>query len=109
MQNTSVENDLKQAFSRLFSSKRKSEVQISPFELVLLAIVTISIASILLLILNRFKSVYAIITGVGLAIILFKIFNLKITFNIRKLNIGLLLIIFLALFFRAEPYLYQRG
>lgn len=90
-------------------TRNNSVKDISLFELLLLTIITVSTVGVVLLMLNRFNSLHALIPGVTLALLTVAALKLQISFDLRQIDYRLLIILFLALFFRAEPYLWVMG
>jgi hypothetical protein len=79
------------------------------FDLLILFIICISVASIGLLVLNTYHPYSAALCGILLTVILVKILSLKIEWIPDKIPVILLVILAVALFFRAQPYLYVPG
>ncbi len=83
--------------------------QASLFDLMVLAVIGISFGALLLLVLNRFSPWYALIIGVAAVFLLLKLWRIPIVVNLRAIPIHLALILFVALIFRFQPYLYILG
>lgn len=81
----------------------------TPFDLFIWLLVFISYASISLLILNTFKPVAAIIMGAIAAAILALFLRVKLDFQLRNIPYELIVILFISLIFRCQPYLYVPG
>jgi hypothetical protein len=79
------------------------------FELLILAIFFISIASVLLLCLNHFSASIAVILGLIGVSAFFLFVNYKVELNIVQINLAIILLILVALLFRASPYLFIWG
>jgi hypothetical protein len=80
---------------------------ITIFELLLTWIVSVSIIGIILLVFNVFNSINSLIMGTILLIGIYRIFKFRI--ELKEVNTGLLLILLIALLFRARPYLWVMG
>jgi hypothetical protein len=79
------------------------------FDLLILLTVCISFTSIALLVFNIFHPYSAAVSGILIAGIIVKFLSLEIAWRPRKVPVVLLVILLVALFFRARPYLYVPG
>jgi hypothetical protein len=79
------------------------------FDLLILLTVCISFTSIALLVFNTFHPYSAAISGILLAGTTVKFLSLKIEWRPHRVPVVLLVIFLVALFFRAQPYLYVPG
>ncbi|MBI2463495.1 hypothetical protein HYV57_00890 [Candidatus Peregrinibacteria bacterium] len=103
MSNTEIEA------ASLATGGQKHPCKIGLFETLILFIFSTSITSVLLLILNHFSSIYAIISGFFLTVLFLQIFNCKIVLADRRFDRYITLILLIAVFFNAKPYLYVMG
>jgi hypothetical protein len=72
-------------------------------------IICISFASIGLLVFSKFHPYSAVFLGIVLSGIIIKFLSLRIEWRPRKIPVALLVILSVALFFRAQPYLFVPG
>jgi hypothetical protein len=79
------------------------------FDLLILLIVCISFASVGLLVFNAFHPYSAVVSGILLVGITVKFLSLKVECLSLRIPVVLLVILLVALFFRARPYLYVPG
>ena len=79
------------------------------FDALLIFVILTSLSSILLLVLNRFNSVNAIIFASILLTLFLKGFNLSLKWNDGRFDFGIIIILLIAVFFRIEPDLHIIG
>jgi hypothetical protein len=93
----------------MVASEGNKWVKISLFEALLILIVTISIASLSMLVLNCFDSLHALIAGLVAFTLIILIFGARLEPMPFPILSGILLILMVASFFRVEPYLWLMG
>lgn len=91
------------------ADSKKTITSIGLFDAFILFIVSTGAASILLLILNYFNAISALILGLFLTVLFSLFFKCKIVFHDQRFDLYLVLILTVALFFIAKPYLYVMG
>lgn len=79
------------------------------FDLLTLYVCMTGIAGLLLLVLNKFDSLYSLIIGAFFTVLTVKIFKCRMSFRDERFDLYLLLILLIAGFFIAKPYLYIMG
>lgn len=79
------------------------------FDLLTLYVFMTGIAGLLLLAVSKFDSLYSLVMGAFFTGLALKIFKCRITFRDHRFDIYLLLILLVAGFFIAKPYLYIMG
>ena len=89
--------------------KEKKTIKITVFEMLLTWIVLISIIAITLLVFNIFNSINSLVIGTILLTAICLIFKVNIELKFREIPGWLLLILLLALLFRAKPYFWVMG
>ncbi|MBI4234976.1 hypothetical protein HY604_01610 [Candidatus Peregrinibacteria bacterium] len=88
---------------------QSSSTNFGPFELLTLFVVNTGLAGVFLLTLNHFDSLYSLLIGAFLTAIVMKFFKCKFTLKDERFDIFLLIILLIAAFFLAKPYLYVMG
>lgn len=87
----------------------KGNPRLHIFESVLLFVVLVSISSLFLLVLNRFSSINAVLLGSIVFVFFSVVFKFKFALSDESFGRGIFIILIVALFFRAEPYLWVMG
>jgi len=87
----------------------KDNPRLHIFESVFLFVVLVSISSLFLLVLNRFSSINAVLLGSIVFVFFSAVFKFKFALSDERFGRGIFIILIVALFFRAEPYLWVMG
>lgn len=79
------------------------------FDIIILFITITSIVFIVILAIGMFKTFYAILISLILIIIIIFIFNIRIKLSDSRFDLGILVILLIAVIFRFQPYLFLAG